>query len=64
MIFKAIDKKTIFSIHKNDLIFFFLYTFLIFTIYNLVNYNLDEALGKEKGPPLVYDENIKITLFA
>ena len=64
MIFKAIDKKTIFSINKNDLIFLFLYTFLIFTLYNLVNYDLDDALGKEKDPPLVYDENIKITLFA
>jgi len=63
MIFKTIDKKAVFFINKNNLINLFIYTFLIFTIYNLVNYDLDDVLGKEKEQPLVYDKNIKITLF-
>ncbi|HJT85293.1 MAG TPA: PQQ-dependent sugar dehydrogenase [Nitrososphaeraceae archaeon] len=64
MIFKTIDKKAVFFINKNNLINLFIYTFLIFTIYNLVNYDLDDVLGKEKEQPLVYDKNIKITLFS
>lgn len=63
MIFKPLDKKTVFSISKNNLISFSIYTVLIFTIYNLFIYDLDNALGKEKEQPLVYDKNIKITLF-
>ena len=63
MIFRTIDKKALLFINKNNLITLFIYTFLIFTIYNLVNDDLDDVLGKEKEQPLVYDKNIKITLF-
>ena len=34
---------------------------LIFTLCNLVNSDMDNALGVEKEPPMVYDQNLQIT---
>lgn len=65
MIFNSIEKKNIvFSIYKYNLIIInlFIYTILVFTLYNLVNNNLDNAFaGTEKQPPLINDENLQIT---
>jgi glucose/arabinose dehydrogenase len=65
MIFNLIEKKNIvFSIYKYNLIIInlFIYTILVFTLYNLVNNNLDNAFaGTEKQPPLINDENLQIT---
>ena len=64
MIFNStINKKIIFSIHKYDLIIIlFIFTVSIFTLYNLVNSDLNSAFGStEKESPIVYDQTLLIT---
>ncbi|MDF2736619.1 MAG: gdhB 1 [Nitrososphaeraceae archaeon] len=65
MIFNSTEKKNIvFSIYKYNLtvIKLFMCTILVFTLYNLVNNNLDNDAfgGTEKEPPLINDENLQI----
>ena len=65
MNFNSTEKKNIvFSIYKYNLtvIKLFMCTILVFTLYNLVNNNLDNDAfgGTEKEPPLINDENLQI----
>jgi aldose sugar dehydrogenase len=63
MILNSIEKILVFSIHKCDFILnLFIYTILVFTLFNLVNNGLDNAFGGSvKEPPMVYDQNLQIT---
>jgi glucose/arabinose dehydrogenase len=53
----------ILSFRRRDLIInLFIGSISIFTLFNLVNNDLDNAFGgSEKEPPWVYDENLQIT---